>query len=249
VRRIETMLEKRVLRRATAVTTVSPAWTAMLAARADDPARVRLLPNGFDEEDFAGIEASPPTDLFHLTYVGGLYASRNPAVLWDVLAEMKRAGRIPRLRIRIAGRLDAAVEEELRRRELLDITGIEGYVPHRRAVEAMVEAHLLLLTIEPFPAAAGMITGKLYEYLASGRPVLALGPEGGDAGALLAETGGGRLVGRDDREAIRREVEAHYDAWAAGTPRSGAEPGRIQPYRRSELTGRLAAILEELAGG
>ena len=93
----------------------------------------------------------------------------------------------------------------------------------------------------------GILTGKLYEYLASGRPVLGIGPPDGDAARLLAETGGGGLFARDDVEGMAAFVREHYAAWAAGAPREGAPPEAVAAFSRQAQTGQIAAVLDAAA--
>ena len=110
----------------------------------------------------------------------------------------------------------------------------------------MMRAAVLLLSIEPFElpeAERGVITGKLYEYLASSRPVLALGPVDGDAAALLRETAGGQMVDREDHEGVRAALRRHYKAWNDGAPINGALPDAVQPYSRREGARKLRDIL------
>ena len=93
------------------------------------------------------------------------------------------------------------------------------------------------------------ITGKIYEYLAAGRPVVGVGPPDGDAAALLRKTDGGRLFGRDDVLGLVQYIRSHYEAWAADAPRDGAAAGALDPYRRRAQTERMAAVLGDVCSG
>ena len=110
----------------------------------------------------------------------------------------------------------------------------------------MQQAALLLLIIESFPRDEGMITGKLYEYLAAGHPVLGIGPPGGDASTLLQQTDAGQLFDRDDAEGIAQFIEAQYAAWSEGNPASGAKPEVVHQYSRRAQAERLAALLDRI---
>ncbi|NBC16725.1 MAG: glycosyltransferase [Bacteroidetes bacterium] len=206
-----------------------------------------MVQNGFDPEDVAAVTAAPPADRFMLTHVGSLYASRNPVGLWRALSRLRGQGAIPRLRLRLVGSVAPSVHEALAHHGLTGITTHVPYVPHEDAVAAMQRAHLLLLSIEAFRYDDGMITGKLYEYLASGRPVLGLGPPSGDAADLLQRTGGGQIWARDDVDAIAADVLEHYAAWEAGTPRAGAPADALTPLTRQAQTGILAEVLDDAA--
>ncbi len=245
-RALDRWLERRVLRGADAVTTVSPTWAAMLAEQAGlPPDRVTVVYNGFDSPDLrAAAGVAVRDDAFVLAHVGSLYVTRDPTAVWEAIRTLRDRGEAERLTIRLVGRTDAAVLAAA------EATGapVESvpYTDHAQAVREQAAAALLLLSIEPFPADAGMITGKLYEYLASGRPTLAVGPVGGDAEALLDETVGGRLFARDDAEGIAAEIARHHDAWAAGAPIDGADLDAVMPYTRRAQTLVLADVIRSL---
>lgn len=247
-RRLDRALERWVLKQARAVTTVSPTWRNGLSQKVDGQRerRVRVIQNGYDEDDIEPREESHDEEVFSLTHVGSLYASRNPTGLWRALRRLGERNAIPNLRLRLVGTVDPNVKDALRRHGLSERTKFISYVPHEEAVRYMRRAGLLLLSIEDFPASAGMLTGKIYEYLASGRPILGLGDPDGDAAALLRQTGGGELFPRTDVEGLASCIRRHYDAWAEGAPCSGAPPGRIRPYRRRAQTGALAEVLAEV---
>ncbi len=242
---IDAQLERLVLKRADAVTTVSPTWSALLAGKANGKTPVHVIHNGFDGADFSG-GAPVSSEQFELTYVGSLYASRNPEVLWRVLRRLRERGVVPELRLRLVGAIEPVVQQALGEHGLESITDVVSYVPHAEAVAQMQRAGLLLLVIEPFEADRGMITGKLYEYLAAGRPVLGLGPSDGDAAHLLDVTGGGRMVGRSEDEALESYLLDQYAAWEQGYPRSGADRAEVAPYSRRAQTEALAEVLSQI---
>jgi glycosyltransferase involved in cell wall biosynthesis len=246
-RRLDRRLERSVLREADRVVTVSPSWAEGLAALAGRNDGVLVVHNGYDEEDFEGVPRGPEAvarDRFVLAYVGSMYATRNPTTLWAVLTGLRAAGEVERLRVRLVGGVGEDVRTALTAAGLDRVTEVAAYVPHDEAVRAMTAAALLLLVVDPCATERGILTGKLYEYLASGRPVLALGPPEGDAARLLAETAGGRLFARDDVEGIAAFVREHYAAWAEGEPRPGADPAAVASYARRAEAGQIAAVLD-----
>jgi hypothetical protein len=113
----------------------------------------------------------------------------------------------------------------------------------------MARSALLLLVIEPFAQADGMITSKLYEYLAAERPVLGVGPPDGDAQALLEAHDAGAVVDWNNAQAARRLIDTHYAAWADGTPRRGADRGALDEHTRSHQARRLARLLDDVTEG
>ncbi len=245
-RRLDAALERSVLRRADAVTTVSPSWADLFAHKAENDYHV--VENGFDAADFENLHEAPDPDAFVLAHVGKLYASRNPTGLWDALAALRSEGAIPALRLRLVGTVDPAVRQSLRSRDLLPIVEEVGFVPHHEALRHMARSTLLLLVIEPFAQAEGMITSKLYEYLASGRPVLGVGPPAGDANALLRRHDAGEIVRRDDATRLREVVRAHYAAWSQRAPRQGASLDALREHTRRHQAHRMARVLNQVDG-
>ena len=245
-RALDRRLERAVLRRADAVTTVSPTWARLLEHQGGlAPRSVHVVHNGVDDADLdASLETEVDRGRFVLAHVGSLYATRDPLAVWDAVRTLREAGEVEKLVVRLVGRTDDAV------RRSAQATGapVEAvpYVTHADAVREQARAALLLLSVERFPADRGMITGKLYEYLASGRPVLGVGPVEGDASALLDETHGGTMYDRDDADGIAREIQRHYDAWAAGEPLAGAPWDAVAPYTRRAQTHVLADVIRSL---
>ena len=241
-RQLDARLERSVLAEASAVTTVSPSWAELFARKA--PNRYAVVENGFDAEEFAALD-EPLDEPFVLAHIGKLYASRNPTALWEALASLRADGVIPELRVRLIGTVDPVVRRSIAEHGLEPIVTIEPFVPHEEAIRQMARSTLLMLTIEPFAQARGMITSKLYEYLASGRPVLGIGPAGGDADELLRSADAGQVVGWSDARTARDVVQAHYEAWARGAPRSGAPREAIQTHNRQHQAERMATLFNE----
>ena len=249
-RRRDAALERSVLREADGVCTVSSECRRLLEEKV--PARtaerpVRVVFNGFDVAD---LESADPRadDRFTLTHVGVLYDTRNPEALWEALARLRAAGEIPELRVRLVGRVADSIRAAWTAHGLDEIVETVGYVPHEEAVGEMLGADVLLLSIESVPGAEGMMTGKIFEYVATGRPVLAVGPVGGDADRFLADLDAGALFDPADADGIADYLRAAYTAWDAdrATGRPRLDP-RTLPYSREGQTARLAALLDAVA--
>lgn len=245
---IDGVLERLVLRSADRVLGVTPMWTRQLAEDAGTPGtdRFRVLRNGFDPADFQG--AVPPVrqDRFILGYAGSMAAVRNPTALWDALERLERDGRCPKLQVRLTGSIDPAIQQHVERRGLGDRVVIEGYVSHGEAVRRMRESAALLLMISRQADLRGVVPGKLYEYLAAGRPVLGLGPQG-ESARLLSETGAGRIFDFDDEGGVAVWLEEQYAAWSQDEPIWGADAEVAARYSRRTQSGELARLFEEVA--
>jgi glycosyltransferase involved in cell wall biosynthesis len=248
-RALDERLEHSCLRRADAVLTVNRDIRNDLLARHKglDAARFHLVPNGYDPADFRGRSWDPQPD-WTLTHTGTLPGDRFPAgftgALRRLLVEDPEAA--ARLRIRMIGRRNPELERRLSEPPLDSLVRFEGYLPHAESVATLLESRLLLLFIEEGPRAAGILTGKLFEYLGSGAPVLALTPEG-EAADLVRRTGAGCVVRGDDEEAVLAALREAVAAFRVGQ-RAFGEPRRemVEEYARPVLTARLAAILDTL---
>lgn len=89
-----------------------------------------------------------------------------------------------------------------------------------------------------------VVTGKIFEYLVSGRPILCIGPRNGDAARIISETHTGISVGHEDLEGIREAIVSFYERFKSGILKSQAT--NLEKYSRYQLTLRLAELLNEM---
>lgn len=242
VHRIDEWMERSVLERADLLLTVSEPLMESMAARSRSP--VMVIRNGFDSADFQSEAPKMRRDVFEIVYTGSLFGV--PYGFLDALVQIRDRRPRSRIRLRLVGSVPVEMASALNARRLSDITRIEDPVSHDAAIRIMRSAALLLLTIEPeWSYASGVVPGKTYEYLASGRPVLGIGP-GGDAAVILRRTGAGTMISPDDVGAIDTFIERHYVAWEAGKPVTGAPRDQIQEYSREAGAEQLGQEIRRL---
>ena len=242
-KRLDARLERTVLDTADQVIVVSPSLKTMLEAKTSTA--MDVLPNGFDERDFESSDVRRDVG-FVLAFTGNMPAQQNPTALWTALRRLRQDEAIPKLRLRLIGNVDPVVLASIQQAGWADRLEIIPYVPHDEAIRHMRRASLLLLCINRVAGAEGIVTGKLYEYLASGRPVLGVGPAGGDAAGILEETGAGQLFDHDDVDGVGAFLQQHYAAWERDEPIAGATETAAARYSRKRQTGRLAELLDGL---
>jgi glycosyltransferase involved in cell wall biosynthesis len=237
--RFDRAVRQRTLERASALLTVSDEVARFMEQ--ETGLSFRTLPNGFDPED---VERAVPQSLpgFTVVHVGNLSPARNPEPLWDVLAE----GGWPDVQVVLVGNVDGSIRRHVADRSLSHRVSEHTYVPHSQALGYMKGASLLLLPINRVTDGAGIVTGKIYEYVASGRPVLAFGVPGGEADRILRASGAGRVFAYDDLDGIRAELERHVTAWQSGERLAGATLDAARPWSRREQTGQLARLLNDI---
>lgn len=245
-RRLDERLERSCVLRARAVITVGQEIRRDLLERIPGAREdaIHVIPNGFDPADFAGKRGDRPF-LWTLAHTGTLPNRRFPMGLLHALRALLEndPDLSTRMQMRLAGHVPPDLEALFGAPPLDRIIRLEGYKPHQESVQLLLDSHLLLLLIEEGPGARGILTGKLFEYLGSRTPILALAPEG-EAADLIRRTGAGRVVDGNDagavEAALREALRAHEDGRPAfGTPDQAA----IQEYSRPRLTERLAGIM------
>jgi glycosyltransferase involved in cell wall biosynthesis len=211
-------MARRTFARVSAVTAVTEtiADEARALAPAGTPSAV--ISNGCDFDEFAGLEHTP-SDRLRILHAGFFFGVRSPRPFLEALARLL-ADR-PELRdvieARFVGGFRTADRQWAESLGLGAALRIDGFLPHDQALAAMKGADALLLLI---PRAGGLglsvLSGKLFEYLAAERPVLALVPPEGIAADLLRSTGFARIADPDDVGAIRAQLEDLVEAWRAG---------------------------------
>ncbi len=214
-----------------------------------DPARCfAVLPNGFDEEDFALVPRIEPEKLT-LVHTGTLWKSRDPVILREALASLAREEPdiASTTEVLLAGRIDPEVLAAFAVPPLDRIVRPCGYLEHAASLRLLRSGHLCLLFVGEDREARGMLTGKVFEYLGSGTPILAIAPPEESAARLIRDCRAGFVVAPSDGAGIREILRSLWTRWRDGE-RHFADPDaeRIAQYGRKRLTGRLSEILSEV---
>jgi len=230
-----------VARNADAIVAVSEAIAAEMRARAPRGPVVTIA-NGADFDDFAGLTYAP-AGRFRITHAGSFFGQRNPRPFLTALA------RVDGVVARFVGDFRAADREWAA--GIADRVELVPYASHRRALELERDSEALLLLIpDAGGRGRGILSGKVFEYLAAGRPILAVVPPDGAAASLVRETGTGVVVAPDDVDGMERELVAMRDRFSAGTlaATSLSEEWRWKLSRRSRVE-EFAELLEGMEPG
>ena len=249
-RRADRELEQTILEKADVVIGVSPRQTEILAGHVPSQrAKFVTMTNGFDPDDFRS-PCREKTDeagaRFVLAYVGRFDRYRVNAVLLDGFRRF--ATLLGPERDRFVFRVVGHATEDTRAK--VTETGLPceftGPVQHAEAIREMTEADALLVsTADSGPNADSVIVGKTFEYLASGRPILCVGPRDGECERIVRSCKAGLTVSFD-APAIAAALNTLFDGWRSGRPLGGCAADRLEPYSRATLTRRLAQLLDGL---
>ena len=248
-RRRHASLEREVLAAADAVVATTTWLRDLLRERSPHNVRLQVIRNGYDPDDFAGSPAYTPAKEgpLRLAHTGMLTLTRSVRGLLQALAQVHQ--RHPELRgqihLELIGARESDNDAEVARLGLQDSVVLRGPVPHAEAIAATLRADVLVLLKHTSERYVGLVPGKFYEYLGSGRPLLALVPES-EAAHLVRDLGCGAIAPPDDPEAIAsvllQLLAAKRDGSLAGLYRRAALP----VFQRPEQASNLAALLDQV---
>ena len=235
-------LEKKVLDDATVIVSVSPFVQREFKEMTSTP--VALVTNGYDEDDFEG--PAEKDGFFNITHTGLFSKDGNPENLWTVLGEMKRRDDkfASLLRIRLVGKTDGEVLDSIREAGLWENVVNLGYQPHKTAVAEQCRASFLILPIRMEPESKSVLPGKIFEYLASRRPILGIDDKDGAMAGIINEKNAGEVKNWEDKEGIGDFVERHWNAFLKGCDLYNGKD--VSEYSRRNLSKKMAQIMNEI---
>ncbi|OPZ98293.1 MAG: hypothetical protein BWY70_01263 [Bacteroidetes bacterium ADurb.Bin408] len=238
-------LERNVLENADAITTVSPFLKKYFDQLGFE--NTEVITNGFDSADYAP-EEKGINEYFTVCHTGSLNNDRNHEALWAALNELCTENPAFRAKLQFMqiGHTDFEVRKSIEQHYLTQYCHILKHTTHDEVVKHQNNAGLLLLIINNTPDAKGRITYKLFEYLASGNPILCIGPVDGDAAAIIKDSGCGFTADYYDKNGIKTYLSDIFQKYLYNQPVS--KHNHINHYKMDFLTGKIAAILDRISG-
>lgn len=212
--------------------------------------KITGITNGYDEADFADISIpEKPAGKFTINYSGLLYSQqRSIAPVLKALQQLRNEKKIDLSNVlfRITGTADQRNIEAVKEYGLEEIMEHTGYLSHREALLANVNASLLLLLVGDEPKFKPVYTGKIFEYLRSGRPVLALAPKGGAVDQALRESGHGKAFLSTQIPKIKAMILREYQKWRSGKVYELLHSPQIEKFERRVLTEQLSEVFSKV---
>lgn len=232
-------LERQVLNAADHVIVTSPTTKAEFEALTQKP--VTVITNGYDVEQ---VERLSPDAQFTMAHIGSLLSERNPVKLWEVLSELvaENPDFAAVFRLKLAGAVSQEVLATIDGCGLSAYTDLLGYISHHEALQQQRCSQVLLLVEIDSPHTKCIIPGKLFEYMLSERPILAVGPEGADFAAILKSTNTGYFFTYSEKDEIKQAITLLFKQYKEGSLKSHAIG--LQQYSRKSLTKQLADLLK-----
>jgi len=237
-RKIDRNFERQVVENADLLITVSEDVKRIFAEKSDRPIanKTVVIPNGYDDVDFR-INTIPLELKKVITYSGTISEAYDVDGFLDALSLLDQAMKSEIL-IRFVGKVPHSIEQKFRS------TGFEvelaGYVDHQKSIEYLWRSDLLLLVIPKVTNNRGILTGKFFEYLASQKPVLAIGPTDGDLAKIIRDTNCGELFDYEDAKGMFEFVQENLLGRKAVSNRE-----KTASYSRKNLTQKLSQFLDK----
>lgn len=201
---------------------------------------IEVITNGYDVEK---VERQPLDTKFTIAHIGSFLSERNPEILWECLSEIINENPTFKqdFELKLIGAVSSEVLEAIAVFKLEDFVNNLGYVSHQEAIRQQRKSQVLLLIEINSEATKSIIPGKLFEYMVSERPILALGPKGSDFAEIIKETNTGIFHQYDEMEKLKSTILGYYQHYKQGHLKSHAVG--LQQYGRKNLTEKLAKLL------
>lgn len=194
--------EKKVLEACNTLITVSPSLKRLLEKKTSKniTEKIIVIPNGYDDDDFAGLEEISPNKQFTITYTGTMADSYPIDSFLQAVQEF--SDQFP-IKVRFVGTISENLKNKMES-ALKDIVEFIAPVPHKESIEFLLQSSVLLLIIPNIIENKGILTGKLFEYIRANRPVLCLGPTDSDTSEFITECKCGKTFDYQDSAGIAK---------------------------------------------
>lgn len=233
-------LEKKILTSADAIIVTSKTTKTEFQSITSKP--IEVITNGYDVEK---IEKQTLDEKFTLAHIGSFLSERNPTILWQALQELvtENVQFKNDFRLKLIGATSQEVLDTIAEFKLNDYVKNLGYVSHQVAVKHQRKSQVLLLIEINSEATKSIIPGKLFEYMVSQRPIIAIGPKDSDFAEIITATNTGVFFTYDDKERLKALLLKYYQEYQNQNLEVHAIG--LQQYSRKNLTQQLAKLISQ----
>lgn len=233
-------LESQVLNSADTIIVTSKTTKAEFQALTTKP--IEVITNGFDVEK---VDKQTLDAKFSLAHIGSFLSERNPKILWESLVEL--CTEIPdfksHLEIKLIGAISQEVLETIEQFGLNSFLNNLGYVSHAEAVAHQRKSQVLLLIEINSEETKSILPGKLFEYMVSERPIVAIGPKDSDFAEIITNTNTGVFFEYSEKAKLKQTIHEYYNQFLEAKLQSHAVG--LQQYSRKNLTRQLVELLRQ----
>jgi glycosyltransferase involved in cell wall biosynthesis len=239
-RKLDAYYEKKVLEEADQIFTVSTSIKNLFSSKSEliVPDKISAIPNGFDPNDFKNLKKESESAYFDIVYTGTIAKNYEPEVMIEAIQEVQSENAY-KVRLVIVGAVSQEVEDHIKAR--INHFKFVNTVPHSDINQYQINADLLLLLIPPTKHEKGILTGKIFEYLATHNRIINLGPPDGDAAKIIADCRIGHTFDRSQKEQIVKQlkIEISYKSNNNQPPASLEEINKFSRYEQAKQISRL----------
>ena len=240
-------LETQVLKTADCTVVISPGMKEQFIDRAK---KIEVIFNGYDEDNFLSNDKTQSKSVagnesFTIRYIGNLMASQNPTNLWKAIAELRRTTEA-KIKLDFTGRVDNEIQNSIASEGLNQITTYNPFTDHQTAINLTRNASMLLFAIFNLPNSKLVITGKIFEYLASCSEIISFGPTDGDAAAILNSVGRKPMIAFSDYTETLSQLQSAYNYWQQNGHSFKYTDRRYEIFTRRNQCASLSGILNSL---
>ena len=232
------VLEKKVLTTADTIIVTSKTTKTEFQAITNQP--IEVITNGYDVEN---IPRQKLDEKFAMSHIGSFLSDRNPAILWEVLSELvsENVNFASRFQLNLIGKVSQEIIDSISKFNLSNYCNLVGYVSHNEAIVFQKKSQILLLIEINSPETRSIIPGKLFEYMVSERPIIAIGPKDSDFAEIITTTNTGVFFTYDEKERLKKTILANFELYLEN--KLQVYPVGLQQYSRKSLTEKLVKIL------
>lgn len=201
---------------------------------------IEVITNGYDVEN---VEKQKLDSKFTLAHIGSLLSNRNPEVLWNALSKIIQENQTFKedFELKLIGKVSQEVLSTLEKYNLSSYINNLGYISHKEAIEHQKKSQVLLLIEIDSVDTKAIIPGKIFEYLVSDRPILAIGPEGSDFKNIILSTNTGVFFNYSENQKLKELILQYYFLFKEDNLK--VYPIGLQQYSRKNLTQQLAQFI------
>jgi len=243
--KLDKKYERLVLENADRLITVSSDLKRMFMHKSEriDENKFSIIPNGYDEDDFKDLDrsVSQPKD-FVVSYTGTLAESYNPQMFFDTFKRIVKENPGVNFILRFIGSPAESLMKKIKEMSLSGNLETVPTVTHTKSVEYLNESTVLLLVIPEIKKDKGILTGKLFEYLASGKTIICIGPEDGEAAEIISECKAGKTFSRSNEKGLYEYINSLLIKWKDKGDLN-IENDLYKKYSRKSQTEKLCGVL------